>query len=177
MSEGPPSLEAKEKIQFPEIAREIDAMTEADQSMRKRALSEKDFWDEKIDIQNTKRMKEVIAQIGWPTISKVGKESSRNAWLIVQHADLDTNFQQTCLALMIQAGEDVKKSNIAYLEDRIRVNTKRPQLYGTQFQEKRGEFLWTHIEDEEHLDERRKLMGLGDLDEGIRDTYDKYEGS
>ncbi len=165
----------KEKeIMHPELAREINEMAEIDQNMRKREIIEPGFWDDSIDEGNTKRMKEIISGIGWPTISKVGEEASTDAWILVQHADHDIEFQQKCLNLMMQepTGE-VALHDIAYLEDRIRVHSGRPQIYGTQFN-------WIDnkpvqdIEDVENVDKRRAEMGLKTLKENIEDMYKKY---
>lgn len=147
---------------FQPIASEIIQMSERDQAMRKSGT-----WDSSVDIENTKRMKEIIEQIGWPTITKVGEHASDMAWLLVQHADLDHQFQQICLDLMkAQPAGEVKPSNIAYLEDRVRVGEKRPQLYGTQFYvDQEGTFGPQPIEDPDHIDERRKAVGLGTIAE------------
>src|SRR5207249_4343984 len=101
-------------VTFPDIATEIARMAEADQLMRTGAF------DPGVDRRNTARMKEIIAAVGWPTRSKVGDQAEHMAWLLVQHADLDPNFQKECFALMSaeQAGE-VCLSHLAYLEDRI----------------------------------------------------------
>ena len=44
------------------IADEIIAMSEKDQAMRKSSQ-----WNSSVDAENTRRMKEIIQQIGWPT--------------------------------------------------------------------------------------------------------------
>ncbi|MBI5405700.1 hypothetical protein HY972_01520 [Candidatus Kaiserbacteria bacterium] len=116
-----------------------------------------------------------MAQIEWPTVSKVGKETSHNAWLLVQHAYHQVDFQEQCLALMKQesAGE-VASRNIAMLEDRVRVNKNQPQLYGTQFRQTTGEHKPLPIEDEVNVNERRKQMGFDTLEENIAGMYEQY---
>ena len=102
-------------------------------------------------------MKEIVSKIGWPTISKVGKEASSGAWLLIQHADHDIDFQKECLSVMkSESGEEISLRNIAYLEDRIKINLGLPQVYGTQFKLVDGEFIPNEIEDPEHVEERRK---------------------
>lgn len=64
--EGHPAQE-----QFRTIAAEIEEMTREDQEMRT-GPNPDESWDETMDPRNTTRMKEIIAEIGWPTISKVG---------------------------------------------------------------------------------------------------------
>lgn len=160
--------------QFSEIASEIEAMTTIDQDMRERSQTE-DYWDESVDARHTTRMREIVSQIGWPTVSKVGKDSSENAWLLVQHADRDVAFQEQCLALMKQEKPgEVNPRNIAMLEDRIRVNKNQPQIYGTQHDEVDGKYVPRPIDDEANVNERRKKMGLGTLEEGVAGMYEKY---
>ena len=147
-------------------ASELLEMAMADQEMRK-SWRETKKWDESIDARNTERLKEIIAAIGWPTKSKVGKDASTAAWLLAQHADHNPEFQQVCLDLMKQElTDEVSQGHIAYLEDRVRVNTGRPTLYGTQFYTNpEGQFGPRPIEDIESLDERRALMGLERFEE------------
>lgn len=146
------------------IAAEIIAMNEADQQMR---TSEQ--WDATVDERNTRRMREIVQQIGWPGRSKVGEEAVHCAWLLVQHADHDAMFQEQCLALMkAQLANEVAAADIAYLEDRVRVHSRRPQLYATQFYvDATGAFGPGPVEDPENVDERRKAVGLAPLTEYV----------
>src|SRR3989338_6041030 len=124
-----------ENIPFPEIAAELQSMAAVDQDMRERSQTE-GYLDETVDTTHTARMKEIVAEIGWPTISKVGKTASDKAWLLIQHADHDVAFQMQCLELMKAApATEVDPTNIAFLEDRVRVNQGKEQIYGTQFTE------------------------------------------
>lgn len=160
---------------YPEIAESLLEMGRIDQEMRSRNLEDPEYWSPKVDSGNTIRMKEIVSQIGWPTVSKVGSEASHVAWLLVQHADHDVDFQEQCLKLMKEAKEpEVSNKDIAYLEDRVRVNRKIPQLFGTQFTEVDGWFVPKEIWEPEEVDARRALMGLGTLQEGISRMEDKY---
>ncbi len=145
---------------FQAISAEIIAMSEADQAMRKSGV-----WDASVDVRNTARIRQIIAEIGWPTISKVGKQAAQMAWLLVQHAGHDRDFQRACLALMrAQPSGEVDARNIAYLEDRVRVGEGRPQLYGTQFHASdQGALEPFPIEDQDQVDARRAEVGLGTL--------------
>src|SRR2546429_6865696 len=97
------------------VKKELDEMSATDQAMRM-----SDTWNDEVDKKNTARMKAIVAKFGWPTTSIFGKEASNNAWLLVQHADLDIEFQEACLSLMKKLPPDeVSLSNIAYLEDRV----------------------------------------------------------
>jgi len=150
-----------------EVAKEIIQMAEVDQEIRRQAMEEGRVWDESSDTSNTERMREIVSQIGWPSQSLVGPDASSKAWLLVQHADHDVMFQSDCLRMMKAADQgEVRKQEIAYLEDRVRVNRGKPQLYGTQFLKNiNGEYLPKPIESPDEVDKRREEMGLGPLEE------------
>ncbi|MFH1314819.1 MAG: DUF6624 domain-containing protein [Candidatus Uhrbacteria bacterium] len=157
----------KEPKQFRAIVDELQNMVEVDQDMRNRCTDNPNEWDETVDHRNTERMKIIIDEMGWLSISKVGEKGSSNAWLLVQHADHDLEFQKRCLELMkSEPVGEVSKRNIAYLEDRIAVGDGRPQTYGTQFHKNSdGQLVPQPIANEEKVDERRKDVGLETLDE------------
>jgi hypothetical protein len=159
------------------LRRELLDMKERDQVARRELMQmlpgEKDAGADvlakmmDIDKRHTARMKELVSEHGWPDQRLVGDDGAQAAWLLVQHADLDVDFQERCLALLeaaVKAGE-AKPSHWAYLVDRVRVNRKRPQIYGTQFIDRGKGLMPQPIEDEEHIDERRKAVGLGTLAE------------
>ncbi len=70
--------------------------------------------------------------------------------------------------------DEVGRKNLAYLIDRVRVNEGSPQLYGSQFTSETGKFIPRPIENEEHVDERRREMEMGTLKEGIAEMNEKY---
>lgn len=120
---------------------------------------------EKADRKNTERMKEIVAEHGWPGKSLVGMDGANAAWLLVQHADRDLAFQKECLALMraMPSGE-IEPKNVAYLTDRTLTAEKQQQLYGTQLvPTPEGDLQPLPIEDEAKIDERRASMGLEPL--------------
>jgi hypothetical protein len=122
---------------------------------------------QEIDARNTAWMKGVVDKHGWPGKSLVGTDAAQKAWLLVQHADKDPEFQKRCLKLLAEA---VKKGeagaeHLAYLTDRVRVADKAKQVYGTQFHEVDGKMQPYPIEDEANVDKRRKEVGLPPLAE------------
>jgi hypothetical protein len=163
------------EILYPEITSELGAMVLVDQDMREKNLQDRKIWDEEVDKKNTDRLKEIISKIGWPTRSKVGEEGMQNAWLLVQHADHDVDFQKHCLDLMKSENpEEVDTKRIAYLEDRVRLAQGKPQLYGTQFTDIDGKFGPRPIEDEENVDQRRGEIGMEPMEEYRKKMYEKY---
>lgn len=116
-----------------------------------------------VDEQNTVWLKNQIQISGWFTISKYGEKADNAAWLITQHADRDPAFQQYTLRVLepLIARKESNPINYAYLFDRIAVNNKRPQLYGTQGRcTSAGIWEPWNITAAEVLDERRMALGL-----------------
>lgn len=158
-------MEEKETDNTKRITEELIERGLKDQQMRidHQNPNKKVPFDENIDFENTKWLKEIVTKIGWPTPDKVGEAASHAAWLIVQHADHDIDFQKLCLALLSEAfeQEQVKGSCLAYLTDRVAVNSDQEQTYGTQFhRNESGNLVPKPIKDREKIEERRKKMGL-----------------
>lgn len=163
-------------MKYPKIAHELLLMLRSDQRMRFKNLRDENYWNAKIDRKHTQRMKEIVAEIGWPTIPLVGARASAAAELLVRHADHDVVFQGHCLILIKRAGyNNVDLTGVAYLEDRVQVNLGLPQIYGTQFHEVGGKYVLRPIMDRRHVDARRQRMGLDTLKEGEARYHNKYK--
>lgn len=147
------------------IAKEINKMAEEDQKARE--LFSKDTG--KIDAKNNERMREIINDIGYPTISKVGKQASFNSWLIIQHSP-DLEFQIKCLDLMEKEPEDINPQNTAYLKDRILMHKKEPQIYGTQLvkNSETGKLELYPVKDLDNVDNLRRSIGLEPVGEYLK---------
>jgi hypothetical protein len=115
-----------------------------------------------IDRDNTAWLLSVVRDRGWPLLSQVGDDGALAAWLLAQHADASPEIQREFHAALSEAvaGEEALPANLAYLEDRIRVNSGRPQLYGTQFMDDSSGFGPQPIENPDQLDGRRAAVGL-----------------
>lgn len=148
---------------------ELEAMLELDQKKRSGVLTATEserarLWSEQrsIDQANQKRLGEIVAQVGWPTISEFGEKAAVSAFLIVQHApkEMMKRYYER-LKQAADAGE-MKKESFALIEDRLRMYEGRPQLYGSQvrsFSGSQASEFW-QIEDEANVDQRRAAMGL-----------------
>jgi len=136
---------------------ELKRMMKSDQSMIRSGK-----WSPSATKRNTARLKEIIEEHGWPSSQLVGVNGESAAWLLVQHSDYDVKFQEKCLKLLksLQKTKNRKKL-IAYLTDRVLVNRKRKQIYGTQFRKGKPR----PIKDEKNLEKRRKQMGLGPFED------------
>jgi len=146
---------------------ELLAMTVDDQAARAKLVDQLSEQDRQrmreVDGKHEERMKAIVARFGWPGRSLVGEEAATDAWLIVQHCQVD--FQEHCLPMLRQAvaANEAPGKCYAYLLDRVRMFRGKPQVYGTQFMNDK----LVPIEDLPHVDERRKAVGLGPLSEYV----------
>jgi hypothetical protein len=120
-----------------------------------------------VDRKNTARLKEIVNKHGWPGKSLVGEDGAHAAWLLVQHADKDHDFQKRCLTLLEKAVKrgEAAAADHAYLSDRVLVAENKKQLYGTQFRTVDGKMEPYPIADEKGLERRRKEAGLSSMAE------------
>lgn len=124
-----------------------------------------------IDALHTDIMKKIIARYGWLIISRFGKETDQQAFLLVQHAR-DVDFQAACLDLLEQAldNEETHPRHYAYLYDRVALQQEKynyQQKYGTQFYlTEQGDFILLPYQGSlEDVDRRRLSIGLSSLAE------------
>lgn len=118
--------------------------------------------------QNADFLGTVLDARGWPGAGVAGEDGAEAAWRILQHAIGRPGLLRRGLRLLERARDEgqVPGWQPAYLLDRIRFFEGLPQVYGTQFEP--GEDGWPEpcpIEDAEHVDERRRSVGLGPLEE------------
>jgi hypothetical protein len=90
---------------------------------------------EEVHLSNALRLKQIIAEFGWPDEQMVGEDGAKAAWFIVQHAIGSPDLQRSCLALLRNSADQgrVPRWQAAYLEDRMAMQEGRPQRYGTQW--------------------------------------------
>jgi hypothetical protein len=85
----------------------------------------------------------------------------RSVWIIAQR---DTALQRTVLHRMMESGPDeALAADVAVLEDRVRLQSGRKQLYGSQLRLVGGKLVPAPIEDSAHVDMRRDAAGLPPL--------------
>lgn len=130
---------------------------------------------QQVDKENREWLKEQIDSLGWPGKSKVGEKAAHAAWLLVQHADQDLEFQKACLEKMKQLAKDeVAAKDIAYLTDRVLNAEGKPQVYGTQVTQVDGEFAVGEVIEPEQLNKRRADVGLPPIEEYLETIKEAY---
>jgi hypothetical protein len=151
----------------PALRKDLLQMVEEDQIARRnlvvamkdgQALPEDDYVRQ-VDTRNLRRLKHIVDQDGFPTITMVGIEGVEAAFVLIAHAEADVPFQERMLKVLsdrARAGE-IKGGELALLTDKILRARGKPQRYGTQF----GDDMKPEpIADEAHVDERRHALGM-----------------
>ena len=161
-------------MKYPDIAKEIMELKNADLDFRDRLIKKKQLgqgYNEEMAIlhnRNAGILNGIIATIGYPTVDKVGKQATEAAWLIIQHSIGNPDFMKKCVKLLEVAVSENKADpkNLAYLTDRVASLEGNKQLYGTQFDwNESGELSPKPYDDLNKVNQRRKSIGLNTLEE------------
>jgi hypothetical protein len=124
-----------------------------------------------MDKEITGLVKKIIEIHGWTVLSKFGKQTDQQMWLLVQHADHDPLFQAAIAFLLEQLVplNETDNKNFAYLYDRVAVKFQRlglKQRYGTQVDSSLELFPFEGTEQE--LDQRRAQVDLEPISEYLK---------
>lgn len=122
------------------------------------------------DSVNLVKVKAILDKYGWLGPDVVGNSGAVTLFLVIQHADQQT--QEKYLPAMRNAVKNGKANpaNLALLEDRVALEEGKKQIYGSQIgrDEKTGKFYIRPIEDEINVDKRRAAVGLPPLKDYVK---------
>ena len=134
------------------------------------------------DSLNLIKVKKMISEYGWPGPDLVGEQGNQTIFLVIQHADLDTQLEY--LPLMREAVKEGKARarELAYLEDRVALGLGKKQKYGSQmdFDEETQQFYVIPLEDPDSVDIWRVRVGLPPISQyaaqwGIKWDVEEYK--
>ncbi|GAA4791024.1 hypothetical protein GCM10023231_18650 [Olivibacter ginsenosidimutans] len=173
----------KEKDYDKPLVAKLDSIFEQDQRIRWQADSVyKQFGSDApefkalaekfktVDSLNLVAVREILDTKGWLGPTVVGEKGTQTLFLVIQHADLKT--QQKYLPLLQEAvvKKELDPANFALLKDRIDLREGRKQTYGSQIfrdPQTKEQFVAPLI-DPDHVDERRKEVGLQPMAEYVQ---------
>lgn len=123
---------------------------------------------------NEKKVRDILDNSGWPDKELIGKQGNRTICNVIQHAENDIRIKY--LPMMKKAVLD-KKLNPQLLvraEDRIATETGGLQIYGGQmkFYPKTKTFNVWPVLDPKNIDKRRAEVGLGPIQEYLKNRFD-----
>lgn len=159
-----------------ELTKELWTMKIKDQAFyyhvfkAKNEYTKSAIWELKtlLNNQNLERLEEIIETYGWPTISMVKGNAAGTVFLIIQHADLET--QKKYLPVMRAAADkgEANWSSLALLIDRIEIREGRKQIYGSQIiRNEDGSFNLDKLIEPEYVNQRRLSVGLGPIEDYV----------
>ena len=172
-----------QKTDFDDLKSVLDSIYEEDQKYRQQAqdLREEYDWNDpemqellqimhERDSANLILVSSILDKYGWLGPDEIGELANSTLFLVIQHADLETQLKY--MPLMRKAVKDGKAraGSLALLEDRTKLRQGKKQIYGSQISSdpKSGEYYVQPLEDPDHVDQRRAGVGLEPLGEYTR---------
>ena len=131
---------------------------------------------EPIDVKNTRRLEEIFAEFGFPTVELVGKDGFEAFMLLLQHSN-SNGLRVWSLKPIKRAFKrrEVAPDDYALFVDRLLSHQGKPQIYGTQFSTtKDGKMAMDAVRDAKNLDKRRKKIGLSPIAEYVKGLKEIY---
>ena len=171
-------LQEGQKLKYKDnfVAMILRNIYKTDQELRNKSRAIEEFfgldseeynllWDKinKQDSLNVIEVKKILDRRGWLSSEEVSGNGNAALFLVIQHADLNTQLQYLP---MIQ--EAVKNGNasgieLAMLEDRVAIGQGEKQIYGSQIHRNKetGSYYVAPLIDPKEVNKRRKKVGLG----------------
>jgi len=123
----------------------------------------------KKDSINLIKVNKILTKQGWPDKKFIGERGSTTLFLVIQHADHDT--QEKYLPMIEKAVQDnnLPKRQFAMFYDRLVLSRGERQMYGTQLaMSKESKLPYVlPLADPKNVDERRAQMGLNTMQENL----------
>ncbi|CAM1341704.1 DUF6624 domain-containing protein [Tenacibaculum aestuarii] len=122
------------------------------------------------DSMNLIKIKKILDERGWLGPKVIGNQGNSTLFLVIQHSDLETQLKY--LPMMREAVKvgNASASSLALLEDRVALRQGKRQIYGSQIgrDQETGEYYVSPLIEPENVNERRKEVGLGTIEEYIK---------
>lgn len=146
----------------------LDKIYTLDQEMRKPENLVN--FDVEVDRQNLIEVISLIEKCGMPTLKEVTQKQMDAIWLVFQHSDNDNRKKYFAMLQKSQKNGDLTKVQIAMMQDRILMSDGKAQIYGSQITQNLQTNEWElyHLKKPESVDKRRLEVGLGPLEEYLR---------
>jgi len=171
-----------EKDYDKELITILDQIYFDDQSTRNQIRSTEDkygrqskeidaLWEDimKRDSLNLIKVSTILDEKGWPDKKLIGERGTSTLFLVIQHANQDT--QEKYLPLITKAMEEhhLPRRQYAMFYDRLLLRRGKRQIYGTQLaMSKESKLPYVlPLKDPKNVDVRRAQMGLNSMQENL----------
>ncbi len=122
------------------------------------------------DSINIIKVTDIISKYGWLSEKEVGYKANLTIFSVIQHTPFRT--QKKLIPVVEKALKEgrLKPSHYALFKDRVLLRQGLKQIYGSQisYDHQSGEHFVAPLENPDHVDERRKLVGLGTLADYVK---------
>ena len=124
---------------------------------------------EMADTENLVKVQQILDTRGWLGTDVIGSRGNMTLFLVIQHADLETQVKYLPMLREAVKKGKASASNLALLEDRVAIRQGGKQIYGSQIgmDKETGEYYVMQMIEPEKVNERRAEVGLGPLEEYI----------
>ncbi len=161
----------------------LDTIYREDQKYRKESqvLEKKYGWDSKEvqdiwkiihlkDSINVIKVKKILDEEGWLGSDIIGKNGNLTLFLVIQHADLQTQIKYLPMLREAVKNGNAKPSDLALLEDRVLISQGKKQIYGSQLEMdfNTKEYKLSPMIDPDNVNKRRESVGLKPIAEYLQ---------
>lgn len=115
----------------------------------------------KEDHRNQELVISIIEKCGMPTLNEVTQKHMTAIWVVLQHTTKKYRKKYFPQIEAAVKNGDLSKEQYALMKDRILMDDGKPQLYGSQLNN--GKLY--ELENPETVNERRKEMGMGTIED------------
>lgn len=126
--------------------------------------------EDKTDSLNLIQVEKILDEHGWPGADVIGEQGNKTLFLVIQHADLETQINYLPMMRKAVKQGNISKKNFALLEDRMAMRQGKRQVYGSQIKVNydTGKYYVWPINEPENVNERRAGVGLGPIEDYVK---------
>ncbi|GAB1308451.1 hypothetical protein KH5_11340 [Urechidicola sp. KH5] len=129
------------------------------------------LWQEimKKDSINLAKVEKILSEKGWPDKKLIGERGTSTLFLVIQHANQDTQEKYLPMITAALESNNLPKRQYAIFYDRLLLRRGERQIYGTQLamSKERKQPYVLPLEDPKNVDKRRAEMGLNSMQENL----------
>ena len=114
------------------------------------------------DSLNQIQVRKILDERGWLGPEVVGERGNATLFLVIQHADLETQIKYLPMMRKAVSKGNARGRDLALLEDRVALGQGKQQIYGSQIWENKETGLpyVAPLRDPKNVNQRRKEIGL-----------------
>lgn len=117
------------------------------------------------DYENLSTVVSILESCGMPGLDQLTQTQFNAIWMVLHHSP-ESQYMKKYFPLLKEAKEkgDMRPGDFATVQDRVLMNKRKPQIYGTQIS--RGRLY--KLKDPEYVNQRREEVGLSPIEDYLR---------